>query len=585
MSSTNPLATDVNRRLLHDSAVFGALDATGIDAVLARMAWTSLPGGWSLYRAGEPSSAVFVVKCGSLGVFVGDDRVGLLGAGDCVGTLGLVTGQSRLRAVRATRDTELLRLDRADFDALIREYPQAMLAAGRLAVEHVLSEDARTAVRAPRTFALLPFDQHVPARALAEQLAAAFSAYGPCQVIDSAEGGGRDSAWFAARESAAGHLIYLDDCGRPEWRRQCIRQADALLFAVNAGRRVEPWPEPAVTRAENVRHRPRHLLLLHPGTDILPGAARRWRATFHGELRHHHLRDAADAARVARLLAGRGTGLVLSGGGARGFAQVGALRALREAGMHIDSVGGCSIGAIIGAGAALQWSDEQMRENCRRAFVEGRPLGDWTLPLVALTRGRRSSQLLQRAFGLRDIEDLPLPYFCVSSDLTRGAAAVHRQGPLWMWLRASSAVPGIQPPVFHRGHVHVDGAVINDLPTDVMHADGIADIIAIDIRADDVLHAGVEEASLPSAWQLLGSRWRGGRERPGLFSLLLRSAMVNSGAISNAQRTLATLLLAPQLENIGLLDWDRFDRAIEAGYEQTVAQLATGLRRPVTLPQ
>jgi NTE family protein len=276
---------------------------------------------------------------------------------------------------------------------------------------------------------------------------------------------------------------------------------------------------------------------------------------------------------VARLLVGRATGLVLSGGGARGFAQIGVLRALREAGVVIDSVGGSSIGGIIGAGVALEWSDQEMVDNYRRAFVEGKPLGDWTFPLVALTRGLRCSMLLRRAFGTRDIEDLPLPFFCVSADLTGGRAVVHREGPLWLWLRAASAVPGILPPVFHRGRVYVDGAVINNLPTDVMHADGIADIVAVDISADDVLHTAVEEYALPSAWQLLAQRWRKPL-RPGVFSILIRAGMVNSGAASVERRQLADLLLAPRLDDVGLLEWKAYQRAIDAGYRHAAALLS-----------
>lgn len=566
------LVTDANRRLLRQSAVFGHLSDREIDAVLARMAWLSLPGGWPLYRVGEPSSAVYVIKCGAVGVFMADERVGLLGAGFSIGTLGLLTDQPRLREVRALRDTELLRLDRADFDALLGEHPQAMLGAGRIALLDMLSEENRATTAAPRTFALLPFDAQVAVRDVAQQLAAAFAEDGGCIIVDSGEGRGRDSAWFAEREVGVRHVIYLDDSGDDAWRWQCIRQADALLFAVNAGHRAEAWPQPAMVHAGNVLNRPRHLLLLHPAGRILPGAARRWRSVFHGSLRHHHVRTNDDLQRVARLLTGRATGLVLSGGGARGFAQIGALLALRECGYVIDSVGGCSIGSIVGAGVALQWDDEDLRLRVRRAFVDGKPLTDWTLPLVALTRGRRASRLLREAFGEGDIEDLPLPYFCVSSDLTSGVAAVHREGPLWFWLRASSAVPGILPPVFHHGHVHVDGAAIDDLPTDVMHADGIANIVAIDIRADDILRAGVEEAELPSAWRLLAERWRR-PQRPSLLALLLRAGMVNAGSVATEQRALATLLLAPEMSDIGLLDWKACDRAVAAGYRQTMMQI------------
>src|SRR6185369_16563668 len=113
----------------------------------------------------------------------------------------------------------------------------------------------------------------------------------------------------------------------------------------------------------------------------------------------HHVRHASDVERVARLLTGRSIGLVLSGGGARGFAHIGVVRALREAGMRIDSVGGTSIGAIIGAGVAADWSDEEMLEKYRIAFVAGRPLKDYTFPFVSLVSGRRVAHLLREAFG------------------------------------------------------------------------------------------------------------------------------------------------------------------------------------------
>jgi NTE family protein len=259
---------------------------------------------------------------------------------------------------------------------------------------------------------------------------------------------------------------------------------------------------------------------------------------------------------------------VLSGGGARGFAHIGVVRALREAGMRIDCIGGTSIGAIIGAGVAADWSDEQMFDNYRRAFVIGRPLKDYTFPFVALVAGRRVAKLLREEFGPRDIADLALPYFCVTSNLTAGRAEVHREGPLWFWLRASCAIPGILPPVFHRGQVYVDGAVINNLPADVMRAQGVGEIVAVDIGADDVLRAEVEEFALPPWWRLLWQRFVLRRRlRPGILSILLRSGMVNAEAASLERRAQTSLLLDPPLTDIELLEWKAYERAIAAGYE------------------
>jgi NTE family protein len=342
-----------------------------------------------------------------------------------------------------------------------------------------------------------------------------------------------------------------------------VRQADSFVLLADALTVPSVWPELAREDPTACRQQPRHLVLLHDG-EIHQGAGRVWTAQV-ADARLHHVRGNDDIERVARLLIGRSLGLVLSGGGARGFAHIGVVRALREAGIRIDSVGGTSIGAIIGAGVAADWSDEEMLENYRRAFVAGRPLKDYTFPFISLVSGRRVSRLLREAFGVRDVEDLALPYYCVSANLTAGHAQVHRSGPLWLWLRASSAIPGILPPVLHRGEVFVDGAVINNLPTDVMREQAVGEIVAVDISADDVLHAGVEEYALPSAWRLLLDRGRP-RKRPGILSILLRSGMVNAEAASIERRAQTKLLLTPPLQSIELLDWHAYERAIDAGY-------------------
>ncbi len=567
--------------LLRGTEVFGQLDGRGLEALQRELAWFSLPGGQTLYEAGETSDALYVLKTGSLGVFVAARRgtpmrlAGVVAAGRTVGEIGMITGRRRGASVRALRDSELLRLSRTGFDALVRTQPQAMLGAARIAVGRLLQLGADEEAGAPRTFAILPFarnpDVFADLRAFAESLRHALLPWGDCTVIDARLGSGRDTGWFSERESEVRFVLYLDD-GDEHWSRLCRRQADALLLRVDARRKAEAWPDAAAASAERARHRPRHLLLCHPPCEFIYGAAHAWCAALGGDVHHHHLRHRGDVERLARLLSGHGTGLVLSGGGARGFAQIGVVQALREAGILVDTVIGTSIGAIIGAGVAYEWDDGKMREACRRALVDGRPLADWTLPLVALTRGGRTTMLLREAFGEIDIEDLPIRFACVSADLTRGTAAVHRSGLLWRWLRASSAIPGILPPLFHHRHVYVDGAVINNLPTDVLRGEGPGRIIAVDIGADDMLTAQVEEAASPPFPELWRER-RSGR-RPSAFATLVRTGMLNAEAGSVRRRQLADLLLAPDLGRIGLLDWHEFDRAVAAGYRYARERLS-----------
>lgn len=571
------------RSLLRRNLVFGRLDDAELAAVEREMTAMSIPGGQLLFARGEKPDALYVLKSGSLGAFCVPEAggppqlVSLVGCGQTLGAFGMLTRQARAFDLRALRDSELLRLPREGFDALIRQHPQAMLGAAQLALERLLEENRNPPTILPRTFAVLPFDRHVPVRELAERLRDALQPYGECLLMDADAGRGRDSGWFAEREHEVRFVLYVDEGTDPSWRELCRRQADALLLVVNAGRREEAWPDRVALDSHAAWERPRYLLLLHPGTDILPGAARRWHGAFTRPLQQHHVRgdlQQRDLARLARLLARRGTGLVFSGGGARGFAAIGVVRALREAGIEIDAVGGTSIGAIIGAGVAMEWDDAQLYRAYKHAFVDGKPLADRTLPLVALSRGRRTVNLLREAYGDADIEDLPLPFFCVVSNLTSGRAEVRRAGRLWYWLRASSAIPGILPPVLHHGQVYVDGAVINNLPTDVMRDAGLAEIIACDISADDAVSSRIDECFLPPAWRVLTQSLH--HARPGLLPILLRAGMVNTEVASVRRRELADHLLTPSLSEVGLLEWKAYDHAIEAGYRHTRRALEDG---------
>ena len=149
-------------------------------------------------------------------------------------------------------------------------------------------------------------------------------------------------------------------------------------------------------------------------------------------------------ARLARLVSGNGTGLVLGGGGARGFAHLGVWRALRELGVEVDAIGGASIGAPLGAGMALQIPDDELLPLTAELFHD---LLDYTVPVVSLVKGERITRNITKLFAPDDVRDLWLPFFCVSTNLTRSRVEVHDRGDLATAIRASVAIPGILPPV------------------------------------------------------------------------------------------------------------------------------------------
>jgi len=562
--------------VLSGLSLFKGLEPGVIRQIGTAAEWLSLPGGATLFRAGERPDALYVVLSGCLGVFLPDRTSqqirGRVVAGGTVGEMGMISGRPRTADVVALRDTELARVSRESFDRVFGQYPDAMLRIARLTVDRLEQSQSRspTALQGARTFTLIPQSLEVDVGGFATEFVQALSACGRTELVWSVRAAAHTSHWFHRLEAANDYVVYVADSQPSVWSNLCVRQADALLLLARAETEAGDWSVLDNQRGASLAPQRAELILLHDG-DFVRGAAARWIGR-HPQIAHHHVNGAADIQRVARVLTGRGIGLVLSGGGARGFAHIGIVKALREAGIPIDLVGGTSMGGILGAGVALRWSVQELTDRFRRAFVDVNPLRDYTLPFVSLVSGRKVSRLLKNAFGDITIEDLPLEFFCVSSNLTSGHSEVHRRGELWRWLRSSVAIPGVLPPIIHKGEVLVDGGTMNNLPVDAMRELGRGPVIGCDVGADRAFTSRSEEIDVPLPWQLMS--WsRRARHLPNIFQILWRAGMVNSSAMTAAHREKTDLLLQPPLAQIDMLNWKAFEKAIDAGYEYAARRL------------
>jgi NTE family protein len=566
------------RYLVREMPLFRDLDESLVNEITAAMEWFALPGGITLFEDGDAPDALYFVINGSLGAYQttpdGHRRlVGRVTSGESVGEMALISGKPRSATVVALRDTELARLPRDAFEQLMLSHPQGLLRISQLMVQRLDSSQRQTrgALRArPKTIAIVSNDIGADAATFAAQLTTHLERIGLAELVWNQRGATHTTEWFHAIERANEFVVYVCDTMPTSWSKLCLRQADVVLLVANADSDVMQWPvlEDADPARQSLR---RTELVLRHGDHIVPGSTARWLDRF-SSLNHHHVRNSEDIARVARLLSGRGLGLVLSGGGARGFAHIGVLRALHEANIRVDAIGGTSIGAIIAAGHALGWGDEELCARVRRSFVDTNPLNDYTLPLVALVSGRKVSRLLRHEFGATAIEDVPLPFFCVSSNLTSGQLAVHRRGELWRWLRASVAIPGVLPPVIHQGELFVDGASINNLPIEVMRDAGLGQVIGVDVGADRAFTTDDVDSDAPPLWRTL--KWfRARKHRVNILQILWRAGTINSAGQRAARHDLSDLLLQPPLEQIDMLNWRAFDEAVAAGYEYTMRRL------------
>jgi NTE family protein len=530
---------------LRDCADLAGVDTFSLESLAAGALHFSLPAGFLLFEAGSDPEGVYLLASGRLGVKT-PLKSGLtaeIERGELVGEAGWLLATPRSATVVALRDSELLLIPNAELDRIAARSTHFSLALARLCARR-LRHSNRQEYRPKRAhvFALVPNGIELDVADLATRLVDELSKTGRTELVWDARATTHTASWFNRIEEINDFVVYVANWAASGWTRQCCRQADVILMAAPAGGSMMPWPagivEAAMARGARVE-----LALVHQGA-IDPGSSAAWLKTLPVML-HHHIVEPADLGRVARLLMRRGVGLVLSGGGARGFAHLGIIRALREAKVPIDFVGGASIGAIIAAGVAMGWSDEEMQLRYRRSFVHTNPVNDYTFPFLALTRGKKVSRLLEREYGSALIEDLRFPYFCVSANLTTGRLFEHRSGIVAQALRASVAIPGVMPPVFHDDGVLVDGAAINNLPVDVMQGHAPGFVIGCDVGADRNF----------------------GERRVNILEVLMHAGMINSTASERAQRELADVLMKPLLPNIGLLNWQAFDRAIQAGYD------------------
>jgi len=386
-------------------------------------------------------------------------------------------------------------------------------------------------------------------------------------VVVGEEARDQPTGWFDQLEQENEVVILTAHMTDTQWYRVCLRHADRMwVLARRDARPSRPMPLAPGPESPARKFRLVDVILLDIGAHSGAEPAEWLDAV--GAARLFHWRDASDAHRLARTMAGLSTGLVLSGGGARAYAHIGVVRALREANIPIDFVGGTSMGAIIAATVAMGWTNEEIHERVHDAFVSSNPLGDFRLPVVSLAAGERVNERLTKHFGDARIEDLRRPFFAISSNLSSGVAHVHRTGLIREALRASIALPGILPPVVKDGQVLVDGAVLDNFPVDVMLQNHRGPIIGVDVARQ----ASLDPADFIDPPGFVGwVRRHGVHSAPPIASLLIRAATVKTNPWNG--RESVDVLILPELNDVELRDWRSFDHAIEAGYHAAVAAL------------
>uniref|UniRef100_A0A4W4F3D2 lysophospholipase n=1 Tax=Electrophorus electricus TaxID=8005 RepID=A0A4W4F3D2_ELEEL len=600
--------------------------------------WMAVEAGKAVYRQGEKSDSTFIVLSGRLrSVILRDDGkkelAGEYGRGDLIGVVEALTQMNRATTVHAVRDSELAKLPKGALNSIKRKYPQVVTRLIHLLGQKILGNmqqvahslglhtsgsnwDAGNPASNLSTVTILPVSDEVPMTAFTLELQHALSAIGPTLLLTSdiikqrlgtaaldSVHEYRLSSWLGQQEDIHRIVLYQSDGTLTPWTQRCIRQADCILI-LGLGEmeptvgELERMLEGSAVRAQ------KQLVLLHHEDGPPPRGTAEWLNMRSWISRHLHLscprrvfsrrslpklREMyqrvfeklpdrhSDFSRLARVLTGNAIALVLGGGGARGCSQVGIIRALCEAGIPVDLVGGTSIGSLMGALFAEERNHSRLRVRAREWATLG--MNNWflvildlTYPVTSMFTGASFNSSISSMFKDKQIEDLLIPYFNITTDITASSMRVHTDGSLWRYVRASMSLSGYLPPLCDPkdGHLLMDGGYINNLPADVARSMGAKVVIAIDVGNQDETSLTNYGDSL-SGWWLLWKRLNPMAERVKVLNMAeiqTRLAYVCCvRQLESVKESEYCEYIRPAIDRFGTLDFGKFDEIADVGYQ------------------
>lgn len=568
--------------------LFGLENQSVVDAIVDEIRWLTLGPGDQLFAQGDEADAAYLVLAGRMRVTATDPEgrsilYPEIVRGEIVGEMGILEDAPRSAGVEAIRETTLAMISRQAFERTTSAHPGLMIKVFRTVMDRVLHRhEPDSRARVVGVVSTLPANA-IPATVVLEPFVDAVEEFGSTLHLSSANlgtlvrdvdglGGAERIAEFLHEADVANDYVVLEgDTELTDWSVSVARQSDRFVVFTSA------YPDTA--EIERIRAR---LDLLSESqragawiARVFPSGTDRPRRTpgllaslSVGEVHNLRSGDSAHMARLGRLATGNGRGVVLGGGGAKGFAHIGALKALREAGVEYDRIGGASMGALVGAIAAKDVDCDQILDVSKSEFQKD--LLDYTVPLVAILKAGKIAQRIEKEFGSWDIDDLWIPFFCVTVNLTKSELVVHRHGNLGRAVRASSAIPVALPPVPIDGDLHVDGGILDNIPVATMRSDNsIGTVIAVDVSTSGGPAAMSDYGPSVSGFAELKRRVR---RKPSTYpdigttlmsSMLIGSSQAKRDSVAGGE---VDLYIDLDLTGVGFLRFENHDAVADRGY-------------------
>lgn len=587
--------------ILRSNKLFSSLDESTLTKLIVKFQLMDLPQGNVLFHQGDVSDYFYLVIKGRLSATILDangniKKVGYIEAGESVGEAGALGNEPRTATIAAVRPSTLLKLPSKDLIELCHQFPSVMFAVIHpVIVRSQKVMDMLSAEKSRKHITLVPANASVAPEYFFTKLtehAGSFSNiiilsdFDPELAALPADALQEKVQTIIKNKTPNRKILYLLKSHSSYLAKWCFRKTDMVYLVCDASKTPtvdKQLLEKIENRGSHLKSSP-ELILLHPKETSAPRKTMRWLQlgpfSFAHHLRYH---SCIDLHRLVRFIRGKATGVVLGGGGTRGWAHFGVIKALKEAKIPIDAIGGTSVGAIIAACYAIKLSYEEAYERFYeivRSSLHSTSIRSFTWPAVSIFDAKRFTLSLQSAFEGFQLEDLWIPYFCNSCNLANNFEEVHRSGVLWEKTRASSSLPGLIPPMVINGQLHYDGGLINNLPVDIMRdlVGPKGKIIAAELGNTRVDETYYQFPPILPFWQALIAKLGLGFKDykfPPFMDSFLRAVFAGSLLKTRQNSMAANVLISMDASAFSMLHGDlkQADDLVALGYEEAVKQL------------
>ncbi|MDO9209124.1 MAG: cyclic nucleotide-binding and patatin-like phospholipase domain-containing protein [Sulfuricurvum sp.] len=587
------------------SPLFTDLSEDIVRALTKELKSESIQANTLLYQKGATATELCIVIEGRFQIIktMADGQTivrDVVGRGETIGEIGVLCETARTVDILATRDSTVAKLSRASFEKILLLFPIQINQAFSKSIVNRLSRDEKIKTHAAETFAMVVLSPSIATEDIAKYLFDALKSHGSTSILGSAtvdqafskKGAAQTDFmhlendallhWLSEWEIAHNNVIYIVDAELSNWTRRSLREADHIIFIVDAS------TDPVISQFEaqilneiKATSKKQTLVIMHDTLQQVPFGTSQWLSSRNLGM-HHHVRygSQADFGRVARFLMGKAVGLVLGGGGARGFAHIGVLRALQQLNIPIDLIGGNSMGALIAAQSAMQWQYKDIIERTMQLCLAG---DQFTLPIISLFSGKKMARGLYDMFGDIHIDDLWHHYYSISCNISRATLMTHDKGSLHSAVLNSNTPPGLFPPQVSNGDLLVDGALLNNVPVDIMrkYNEG-GTVIAVDVNAREDLLNNTENTGGINGWKILINKLNPLAPKikiPNMIEILSRASII--GGLAQRKKMMdgyADLYLQPPVNNFSLRDYKHGEQIAEIGYQYALEEFQSWLK-------